>query len=245
MTTLVIDIGNSRIKWAIADRGHLLAPGEACPHSAIDALHGHWARLPPPTAVRYVTTAPGPISARVTELSQTLWGITPRRVRTPKEGAGIRIAYPDPGQLGTDRWLAMAGAAARGLLPACIVDCGSAITVDAVNPHGHHLGGVILAGLATQQLGLAQRTPGLPPIDVEGELTHLATDTRTGLRSGLVLGTAASVEGLYNRLQAATELDLRLVLTGGDAETLRPHLPASLHAPDLVLEGLAHGAVST
>jgi len=239
MPTLVIDIGNTRLKWALAEHGRLLTPGEAIPHAHIQDLRDPWSHLPPPQAVRYVTTSPGTASAELAALSEALWGLTPERAHTPQQGRGIRVAYADPAQMGTDRWLAMAAAAARGLLPACVVDCGSAITVDAVDAHGQHLGGVILAGLATQQQGLASRTPGLPPIDTRGDPTPFASSTQAALRGGLILGTAGAVEGIYTRMSAASALDLRLVLTGGDAETLRPHLPASTHAPDLVLEGLA------
>lgn len=239
MTTLVIDIGNTRIKWALAEQGRLVTPGEAVPHAGIEDLRTAWSRLCPPGAVRYVTTSPGTASTRITALAEALWGITPRRASTPKAGGGIRVAYADPAQMGTDRWLALVGAAARRLLPACVVDCGSAITVDAVNARGEHLGGVILAGLATQQAGLASRTPGLPPIDLGGEPTPLGTSTQAALRGGLILGTASTVEGLYTRMRVLSALDLRLVVTGGDAETLLAHLPAATHARDLVLEGLA------
>lgn len=239
MTTLVVDIGNTRIKWALAEQGRLVAPGEAVPHAGIEDLRTAWSRLCPPEVVRYVTTSPGAASAEIIALTQSLWGLTACRVHTPKEGGSVRVAYPDPAQLGTDRWLALVGAAARRLLPACVVDCGSAITVDAVNVRGEHLGGVILAGLATQQAGLASRTPGLPPIDLGGEPTPLGTSTQAALRGGLILGTASTVEGLYTRMRAFSALDLRLVVTGGDAETLLPHLPAATHVRDLVLEGLA------
>ena len=162
------------------------------------------------------------------------------RVQTPAEGGGIRIAYPDPGQLGTDRWLVMVAARAQGLLPACIIDCGSAITLDVVDEAGLHRGGMILPGLAAQQAGLSQIAPALPEADLNQSAPLLARNTADAVAAGLLQGTAAAVEGLCARFTAETGLDLPTLLTGGDAAHIQPHLQRrATVVADLVLAGLA------
>lgn len=241
MTRLVIDIGNSRIKWALADGGVLTASSQGFPHEDVEPVVSAWAALPePPDEVYWAGVIDHPVVGHLIAWIDHYWQVPVTRVRTPAEGGGIRIAYPDPTQLGTDRWLAMVGAGAYGLLPACIVDCGSAITLDAVDAKGQHHGGLILPGLAAQQAGLAAVAPALPAADLEPAAPLLATNTEDAVAAGQLQGSAAAIEQLATRLASATGQVLPLVLTGGDAKRIHRYLraPAALK-PDLVLAGLA------
>ena len=246
MTELLIDIGNSRIKWALATDGELIGPGQALAHTDYQALFTAWVALEPaPQAVRCVSVAADSRLKAIDAWVAEHWGIALDRVRTPAAAsqAGLTLAYPQPEQLGADRWLAMRGAQHRGQLPAIIIDAGSAITVDQVDGQGQHYGGLILAGLAAQHAGLQTMTPRLPSL-ISGAMNEppplLATNTADALASGAINGTAAALDQLVTRLAGESVPIPKILMTGGDAPTLAAamHTPTK-HYPDLVLEGLA------
>ncbi len=237
----LIDIGNSRIKWALAQAGRLVTKPKAIRHDAVADLFNHWEALPAaPDAVRLVSVIDQPVVQAIEAWAQQQWGVAPQRLRTPAQGGGITIAYHDPSQLGTDRWLAMVGARVQELLPCCLVDSGSAITLDAVTADGQHRGGLILPGFAAQQAGLAQIAPALTAPDFDAAAPLLAFNTADAVTAGLMQGTAAAIEQLAARMSADIGMPLPVVLTGGDAARLNAYLqkPATV-ANDLVLAGLA------
>ncbi|MDN5869718.1 MAG: type III pantothenate kinase [Nitrococcus sp.] len=236
---LLLDIGNSRIKWARAEGGRLTGCAGALPHGGrLPAeLLPIWAALDAPgEGVFAVSVAAPSIEREIGDWLHRNWGCEWRRLITPRVGGGIEIAYAQPAALGADRWAAMVGARQRGLLPSCVVDCGTAVTLDAVDGAGRHLGGVIVPGLGMMRRSLTEGTHHLPAID-EGCIQVLATDTPTGIRSGTLLGLAALIDNLVERLTRSGGVP---VLTGGDAPELLPWLSQRYeHAPNLVLEGLA------
>ena len=240
--TLVLDIGNSRIKWALAGDGGLIGNSGALPHEGKmpAGLAVAWAALEPPSAgVLGVSVAAPSLEHDIADWIEHHWACNLRWLVTPHAGGGIEIAYPQPAGLGADRWAAMVGARRRGMLPACVVDCGTAVTLDAVDGAGRHLGGVIAPGLGAMRRALTERAHRLPAVG-EGEITVLATSTPEGIRGGTLLGLAALIDGLVDRLVESSGLALRPLLTGGDAASLRPWLARRYeHLPDLVLEGLA------
>ena len=241
MSTLLVDIGNTRIKWALARDGRVAGAARAVAHDQLDLLFAEWARLPErPVGVRLVNVQPGPVSAQVTDWLQANWQRAPDIVATPAVGGGITVAYPQFAQLGTDRWLAMVGARAAGYLPACIVDCGSAITVDVVNGDGTHQGGMILAGLAAQQAGLSAVAPALPAVELAPGAPFLTNNTPDALASGHLHGTALGLQAVLRRCFAESTESLTPVFTGGDAPLIARYLELDVRLrPDLVLEGLA------
>lgn len=241
MTRLLIDIGNSRLKWAFAQGEHLLAPAQALPLAESGKVFDAWQALPglPPTQVRMVSVIDRPVVDDIEQWVKSQWGVVVERVTTANNKR-ISVAYEQPEQLGADRWLAMIGAQSRGLLPACIIDCGSAITIDAVDLNGRHYGGLILPGLAAQKAGLAQIAPALPAPDFDKPAPLLGKNSEDAVVSGHLHATAAAVEGLVERIRKETGLRLPAVLTGGDAATLSPYFSQTPPVlPDLVLEGLA------
>ena len=139
MTELLLDIGNSRIKWALATNGELMGCAQALAHSDYPILLADWAALEhAPRAVRCVSVAADSTLEAIYAWIAEHWGIALDRVRTPAatSQAGLTLAYPQPEQLGADRWLAMRGAQHRGQLPAIIIDAVSAITADQVDGEG-------------------------------------------------------------------------------------------------------------
>jgi type III pantothenate kinase len=139
---LLVDIGNSRVKWARWERGVLGAQSAA--------VHAGWSpedwrrELFAGGAVDRVVVASvaGPACrAALADATRDATGRTAEFVATDREAAGVRNGYADPGQLGVDRWVAVIGAWHR-VRGACVVaDVGTALTIDVVGADGRHHGG--------------------------------------------------------------------------------------------------------
>jgi len=232
MSGLLIDVGNSRLKWAYAEPdqlGPVTALGhDGTPAATLSAIDG-----PAPTTV-WVANVTGAVHrAALAEAIQARYGLVAHFAATQAECGGLRVAYTDAARLGVDRWLALL-AAWNQHGAACVASCGTALTFDAVDQNGQHLGGVIAPGLLTAQQAVlgATRFPSRGPDD--DYVAGLGTDTEACVRQGALHACAGLVERL-----AARHTGTPLLLTGGDAERLRPHLGGDVSVvPDLVLQGL-------
>lgn len=238
---LLVDIGNSRIKWAPADGGGL---GESAAEAYDDdtlagVLDARWRGLAPPEAVFYCCVGASAAGAVLEDRVGQIWKATATRVRTAASGYGVRCAYDKPETLGADRWAALVGAWHRHRKAACIVDCGTAITLDALSGDGVHLGGVILPGVDLMRHALSARTDGIPP-EVVDETSVFAASTPAGMGAGTMHAAAAGVDRIAKEMRSSLPVDSVTLLTGGDAARLAPLLSMEfVRDPDLVLFGLA------
>lgn len=235
---LLLDVGNTRLKWAVAENG-ALGIGGAIVHDGkpAEAL----ARLDPddePESIRIVSVAGPAHELALDKTCLARWHRAPVHARSEAERDGLHNGYAQPQRLGADRWIAMLAAwHLAGRTAFVVADAGTALTVDVVDGAGRHLGGIIAAGLQTSEKAVlgATRFPtrDTPLIDHAG----LGLDTEACVRQGAML----SVIGAIERATAVLPEACRFFLTGGDAGRLRPHLagPWDLHA-DLVLAGLRH-----
>lgn len=238
---LLLDIGNTRLKWAWAGRDTWRAgtPLNLVPFP--EAPPAEWAACRP-DGVAAVSVAPAPLAQRVGHWAATLWGLEVEFVRTRAEAFGLRNGYRDPDCLGVDRWAALVGAHCSGAAPVCIVDCGTAVTVDLLGPGGRHHGGWIVPGRRLMEQALAHGTAGLGATSVSvSEAASFGQDTSACVANG----TRAALAGFVSRaLVEAMRIcgePVQCRVTGGDAGWLLPILPDDCrHEPELVLHGLAH-----
>ena len=162
---LLIDIGNSRTKWGVAKNGRI-DPGEPfatrCFKNNPETLLSCWRNILPPTQVVVANVAGSEIAACLVSWTQRYWNLAPRFVSSEAEGFGVHNAYLDPGKLGVDRWVALIGAHHACPGPVCVADFGTAITMDAINSEGVHLGGVIAPGLMRKIMGVIDGTSHIP-----------------------------------------------------------------------------------
>ncbi len=231
---LLLDVGNTRLKWGLADAQGLRESGAVVhdgePAAALRALH-----LPQPAElwVAHVTGA-----AHETRLSQTLqalFGRPPRYARSAARWRDLHNAYDEPERLGIDRWLAMIAAWGEQRAAVCIADAATALTVDCIDAKGQHLGGIIAAGLHTHQRAVLGHTRFAMRDGAAAYGGGLGGDTETCVRQGALLACLGAID----RAALAVGPDARCLLTGGDAEVLLPHLGRRWqHRPHLVLEGL-------
>jgi type III pantothenate kinase len=238
---LLVDTGNSRIKWATSRNGHL-ATGQAVRWVGADLaalFEQAWGRLQSVRAI-WVANVSGPrFESALDDFAQRRFGLCPRYVRASAELGGIRNAYVAPERLGVDRLLAMIAARRACTGPVLVADCGTAVTIDFVDAAGHFGGGVIAPGLALMHGALSRGTHALPPVEQEAGPT-LALSTDGAMASGCLLAIAGLIGMVASEVKARTGQEPECMLTGGDAPRVIPKLTmACHHDPDLVLRGLA------
>ena len=245
---LLLDIGNTRIKWAIA-QGRRRSRQQALLHGSDwrVATRGSLARaIASADACRCVSVAAQGLTRALLTLLRRR-GLAVKVLRSQRTQLGLINAYREPWRLGADRWAAMLGAraSALGRMALLVVSAGTALTADLVDREGRHRGGVIVPGprlmtasLLADTAGIARRARG--PRSAGKVRKVFAADTRAALQAGTGLAAAALIEKL--RVEARRELghDPIVVLTGGDAATLARQLTCNTKLlPDLVLRGLA------
>ena len=235
---LLVDIGNSRLKWAHVQMG-VFMPGTALDYRQLSieqTLRLLWAELPEPETLALASVADGSVRAAVIAIAEALWPSV--RMVEPKAGLtafGVWNAYQQPEKLGIDRWLALL--AAHHFYPgaSCIVDCGTAITIDGLTAEGQHLGGLICPGLMTMKKSLSADTAALPYSEPR-QSRGLALSTADAIDSGVLMAAV----GLIGEALRQFSTPCRLLLCGGDAEFIAEALSQSCFIdPDLVLKGLS------
>lgn len=237
---LLLDLGNTRLKWVVSDAGQL-HPGAALAWHTADfdaALHAAWRDLPAPQRILAANVAPSACQQRVERALLARFGLAPQWLRSPAARAGVRNAYAQPETLGIDRFLALLAAHDGGYAPCVIAGCGSALTLDALAADGHHLGGLIVPGIRAMQHGLQWAAPGLPPA-ADAQVLELACDTGNAVASGSWQAAAGAIERFYRHMSARLGGQPQLLLSGGDAPPLVTLLGAPAQAFDnAVLRGL-------
>lgn len=233
---LLLDIGNTRLKWGLAtDAGAPLGECGAVVHDGEPAAALRALNLPRPATVWVAHVTGDAHEVRLADTLCALYGRTPHFARTAAEWRGLRNAYVEPQRLGTDRWLVMLAAWAERPGAVCVVDAGTALTVDCIDADGRHLGGIIGAGLLAQQravLGQTRFATRDSAARYDGGLGH---DTEACVRQGAMLACLGAID----RAAAALHGPSRGLITGGDAPLLLPQLGGHWdYRPHLVLEGL-------
>ena len=171
-------------------------------------------------------------------------GSRPRIQFITHQHVPMSLAVDHPDRLGIDRLLSGFAASRRFKLPLVVIDAGSAITVDWIDHEGCFCGGAILPGLGLQSRALATETEALPQLqwDQPTPLMVPARNTGDAILGGILLGIAAAIDALIVRYREAAEVSadpLTVVITGGDAPTISPHLRHNHQlVPNLVCRGL-------
>jgi type III pantothenate kinase len=246
MPLLAIDIGNTRLKWAIYASAE---PGAApLAHGAeflenIDKLaDGAWAQLAPPDRMLGCCVAADAVKRRVEEQMEELWDIPAHWVVASGAEAGVSNGYDHPTRLGADRWVAMIGARQRVLAagaarPAVVVMVGTAVTVEALDAEGRFLGGLILPGHGIMLRALESGTAGLHV--PTGEVREFPTNTSDALTSGGTFAIAGAIERMVQHLRRRSGAEPACIMTGGAGWKMAPHLLVGFELVEsLIFDGL-------
>lgn len=245
MKALLLDIGNSRIKWGVLDNGVIRRTGHI--KQSILKERGFsmlTSKLPRQVDKIFACNVAG--TSLATQLSAVLdrhcnCGV--QFARSESYVCGVTNGYRQSHRLGVDRWIAMIAARAERETSSIIVDAGTAVTIDVLDDDGNHLGGQILPGLSLMSDALARNTSDLPNVKRQQSsigLAILANNTTTAVAQGIAGAVTGAVERV-GRVLRQNGYDPTLFLTGGDATYILKGLEeGALHRPDLVLEGLAY-----
>ncbi len=240
---LLLDIGNSRIKWA-RSVDDVLETGEPLMRenkTFKDLVPAAWLAMDAPERVVIVSVAGATFNKSIRTWVKRTWRIDCEFMVSSAAACGVTNAYIQPERLGADRWAALLAAHDLYTTPVCLVDCGSAVTIDAIDAAGHHLGGLIVPGLDMMERALTTRTAGVKFENApSGEVSLLARDTETAVHGGALYTLVALIDRVYSDLGHELGRAARRVITGGDAQRILPLLASPPdHQPDLVLHGLA------
>jgi type III pantothenate kinase len=243
---LLVDIGNSRIKWARLEDGRL-GKAQAAEYSRWRARD--FARRvigSRPDIERILVASVVDAASDALSAAAKLAGAPePQRITTRRRACGVTIGYIEPWRLGVDRLLAMIAAHRRfSRRPVCAVAVGTAMTLDLVGADGRHWGGAIIPAPPLMVASLLEGTSGIRRRAQGGASGRgpalFGRSTRAAVEQGAVYAAAAAVDRAVSEARALVGRAPALVLTGGGAAGLLPLLrSSSLLVPDLVLEGLA------
>ncbi|HKE42970.1 MAG TPA: type III pantothenate kinase [Steroidobacteraceae bacterium] len=249
---LLLDIGNTRVKWAQLLEG-ALTPQQSLLHR--DVPVEEWTRQLfrerfRPQRLLVANVAGAAMETTIRGEAQRLWQLTPEFAVSQAYACEVTNAYPQPTSLGVDRWLTLI--AAHHLAPgwACIIDAGTALTIDGLDAAGLHLGGLIIPGSRMMMDALLDGTGDIARKAREyssvasgniAEKGVFANDTARAVASGAFYALAAAADRAVVDLARRAGGDApRVYLTGGDAEQLKRAMTSAAEiVPDLVLRGLA------
>lgn len=249
---LLIDIGNTRIKWALASSDGLLGSGALGYeelNTFLSSLEGNVEKVVLATVLK----------SENPEVSETLgaWceskSISLEEVAVQKTCSGLTVAYDHLENLGVDRWLAMVAAWSKYQRACIIIDAGSAITVDYIDASGNQLGGLIVPGKDMLRRTLFDNTAAVKVPELEISQSWLpGIDTQPCVANGIAAMIRGLVFEVLNKLNSLDGMKSSVVLlSGGDAELIsgalkdwnrsqldQDHTLDTENAPQLVLQGL-------
>lgn len=235
---LLLDLGNSRCKWATSDgalqAGNAFSYGEDFPA----VLERTFAALAKPARVVAASVAGPARNKALTNWLKARWGLSPEFIVARAAQLGVTSSYAEPTRLGADRWAALIAVRTRTLSAVCVVDAGTAVTVDALDAVGVFRGGVILPGLALQREALLRGAHEIRTAGGAGR-SCLAVNTADAVSAGVRYGLTGAIDRVLDEQAAALGVAPEILLTGGDAEQLLPLLRHRVElVPHLVLEGV-------
>jgi type III pantothenate kinase len=241
---LLVDLGNTRLKWATSAAG-AMQPGGVFAHAggALAAeLRREWNGLGRVDGVLVASVVAPALEEDLEAFVRERFGRRADFLRSPPEALGVRNGYAEPARLGIDRFLALVAAHAQRPRAQVVASAGTALTIDVLGADGVHHGGLIVPGPRLMRQAVLAGTARVGA--AQGRLRELPDNTADALASGACLAAAGAID----RCRAAAAARLgglpALLLTGGGADELAPLLPDAERAHDLVLRGLAAWAVA-
>lgn len=228
MKKLLIDAGNSRIKWAQVQNDRWQQRGSIALNQLLQ-LAGQIAELKEIRQIWVSNVAGDDVAAQIRAL-----GVPDTRfVRAQRSGYGIKNSYANPAQLGSDRWAALVAAWNIMGRECIVVNSGTATTIDTLSAQGEFTGGIILPGIELMQRNLISATADLQAGG--GAYVKLPINTQDGMFSGAIQATCGAIE----RQKRMLSDNAAIILGGGAAKILQPHLSAPLQVvEDIVLRGI-------
>lgn len=250
MLILELDAGNTRIKWRLREQKesgtwHKLAEDSVFAEQKVPSVFielGKQLEKLPMTRIdrMLVSTVRGEgFKAVFSSVMTEKWHLQPEYAAVSAAANGVRNGYDDVSKLGVDRWLALVAAYAQTRAACCIVNCGTALTVDLVAADGQHQGGYIVPGLHLMRAALATRSKALATAPSAWESSTPGTSTLAAVHNGILAMALGFLRDIRQQdIKAGRSSEW--FLTGGDAPYLAAHLDWGCRLiSDLVMDGLS------
>ncbi len=240
---LLIDIGNSRIKWAYSNAGKLSRHGGAERGSELPKqAQSSWLKSTKPERIVAANVAGDGDAEQLNQWVHKQWQLPVDYIKVKPHGFDLKLAYSDSERLGVDRWLALIAARQLEKGAVAIIDAGTAMTLDVISSQGQHLGGIIVPGLRLMSDVLKQKTAGITLDNhdvIVSSGTLLGNDTYSCIEKGSLYAVTGAIEHLLLRFASQNESRLSVIVCGGDAERVMAEINIEWqHIPDLVLQGM-------
>ena len=239
--SLLVDVGNSRIKWANSNNLTIDNHGSFTLKqlSLGESLDSHWQQIKNPKHVWISNVAGKDIAHTLSDFIKHKWGINPVFAKVQRERSGVVNGYEDANQLGIDRWLAIVAAWNKYHAPTCIVDCGTAITIDGISQSGRHIGGLIIPGIDLLLNTLNTATDGINTEAVYTPKLEFGFSTSVCTVNGAGFAVVSLIDKVVEKMQSEQANEICCVITGGYAEKINYLLAHKFNEePHLVLHGL-------
>ena len=243
---LAVDVGNTRLKWALyashKPGAAVLAHGAEFLENIEKLADGDWCSLAHPERMLGCAVAADAVKRRVEEQMEELWDVPAHWVVASAAEAGLLNGYDHPARLGSDRWVAMIGAWHRVLAqgaprPVVVVMVGTAVTVEALDATGKFLGGFILPGHGIMLRALESGTAGLHV--PTGDVREFPTNTSDALTSGGTYAIAGAIERMVQHVRKHCGAEPACLMTGGAGWKMAPHMSVPFElAESLIFDGL-------
>ncbi len=236
---LLVDFGNTRLKWATFD-GRQLCHGGVFAHAQTplrETLAREWHTLDAIQEVLVASVVAPTLEDALAAFTRERFGVTAQCLRSPAAALGVRNAYAEPQRLGVDRFLALAAAHARAARLQVLVSVGTALTIDALAADGEHLGGLIVP---SPELMRRAVVAGTARVDMRaGRYAPWPASTDDAVYSGALYAAIGAIERFRGALAQRFAGTPALLLGGGGSAELLPLLGTAECVHDLVLHGLA------
>ena len=240
--TLLIDQGNTRLKWVLARCGEI--DKKSAGHGDLEVFMQacrHDASIQP-ESVLFSSVAGREDAQVLAGFCESRWGIEAQLLESTAQRGEVRNAYREPKMLGVDRWLAIVGAVARHGKPVVIWDLGTATTLDAVDQTGQHLGGMIYPGPATMLDSLSRDTKLRVPVNLEDSAVTPGRTPANCISNGVFAAQVGALNQFLRNISERMGGEPRLAVTGGAASQILPLLDFEcIHDPWLVFRGMLVG----
>jgi len=239
---LLLDAGNTSVKWGLGEGGNIVGSGGFIHrgNDINDLAERSWSVLQKPADVYIANVAGAEMERRLAGWIVKQWGLTPVFITAAGRAGGVTNAYSTPEDLGVDRWAALIGAHHHGGGAVCIVDCGTAITLDMLEADGVHQGGLILPGVGMLQQQLLENTALTNTLRTQESVSPFAMGTADAVNGGALYMAVAAIDRIVADMASLSDAHLDVLITGGDASRILTLLTCpARHDPELVLKGLA------
>lgn len=178
------------------------------------------------------------VGSAVAKAIEKLFSIKPM-ILGPGVKTGLNIKIDNPAQLGADLAAGAVGSLAKYSTPTVVIDLGTATTISVLGKNGEFLGGAIAAGVKLTLEALATKTAQLPSVSIEAPKNVIGTNTADCMKSGIVVGAAAMIDGMVTKIEQELGLKATVVATGGLAPEVVKFCDHKIVTDDnLLLDGL-------